>query len=36
METTMEGTLKLLLNIMPLLNELNEQVAEHLQKYLYF
>lgn len=33
MESTMETTLKLLLNIMPLINELNSNVAEHLQKY---
>ena len=32
METTMESTLKLLLNIMPLINEMNPDVAEHLQK----
>lgn len=32
MEANMESTLKLLLNIMPLINELNSSVAEHLQK----
>jgi hypothetical protein len=32
METNMESTLKLLLNIMPLINEMNSDVADHLQK----
>ena len=33
METTMETTLKLLFNIMPLIDKINFQVAEHIQKY---
>jgi hypothetical protein len=33
METTMETTLKLLFNIMPLIDKINIQVAEHIQKY---
>ena len=32
METTMESTLKLLFNIMPLIDKKNPQVSEHIQK----
>lgn len=32
METTMESTLKLLFNVMPLIDKLDDKVAEHIQK----
>lgn len=34
METTMESTLKLLFNIMPLIDKMDTRVSEHIQKYL--
>lgn len=32
METTMESTIKLLLNIMPLIDTIDTRVAEHMQR----